>query len=680
MTVSPSTGFPTFLATKHGKEIPIPSPAFGTAKERALSFMTGFGETFGLHSSSNIRVVQAKGPDAVGMEHVRIQQLYKGIPITGGQLTVHMHGSLVSAVHAKTLGNISQMNILPTVKPAEARKLAHELVKKYYGVSKAVLSKPRLEIFNRGLLDGTIQPTQLAWFIEAKAKKVREFIWIHAHTGRHLLNFNQVAEGKNRQTYTANSGPNLPGTTCRFEGEGASGDADCDFAHDYSGDTYDYFFNEHARDSFDGLGAPLISTVHACPSGQPCPFGNAFWNGTQMVYGSGYAQADDVVAHELTHAVTENSANLFYFMQSGALNESYSDIFGETVDLINAAGTDTTEVRWLLGEDLPVGVIRNMMTPTQSGDPGKVSDSQLFCSTGVLDLFSDNGGVHSNSGIPNHAYALMVDGGTYNGHTIAGIGLAKAGKIQYRALTSYLTSASNFIDNYDALNQSCSDLIGTSGITAGNCAAVAQALSAVEMADPWPCQPQPEFVPAACPVNQNPSELFADDLENTNSGNWVSTTQVGENAWEYPPTTVPENYGIFATSGEQFLWGSNRPDISDSAIEMTTDVAIPVGGGRLQFNHAHFFEDSSGIFWDGGVVEYSTNGGATWVDAGSMISLGQTYGGSLYNGANAENPLAGEMAFVADSFGYTASQLTLDSLAGTKRPVPFPNYLRSFRG
>src|SRR6185369_6471708 len=101
---------------------------------------------------------------------------------------------------------------------------------------------------------------------------------------------------------------------------------------------------------------------------------NAFWNGSQMVYGNGYASADDVVGHELTHAVTERTAGLFYYMQSGALNESFSDIFGETIDLGSTVGggNDTLAARWLLGEDLLIGAIRNMSDPTVFGDPSRV--------------------------------------------------------------------------------------------------------------------------------------------------------------------------------------------------------------------------------------------------------------------------------------------------------------------
>ena len=146
------------------------------------------------------------------------------------------------------------------------------------------------------------------------------------------------------------------------------------------------------------------------------------------MYGAGFPEADDVDAHELTHAVTEFSANLFYYRQSAAMNESYSDIFGETVDLTNTGGTDTAGVRWLMGEDVPgIGAIPNMLDPTAFGDPGKMRDAQFVCGTSIR---SDFGGVHSNSGVPNHAYALMVDGGSYNGKTVTGIGLTKAGKIQ----------------------------------------------------------------------------------------------------------------------------------------------------------------------------------------------------------------------------------------------------------
>ena len=239
-----------------------------------------------------------------------------------------------------------------------------------------------------------------------------------------------------------------------------------------------------------------------------------------MVYGDGYASADDVVAHELTHAVTEHSADLLYYYQSGALNESMSDVFGETVDIETGNGNDTAAVRWLMGEDLPIGAIRNMMNPTVLGDPGKMSDSAQFrCVTdGWTNPNGDSGGVHTNSGIPNHAYALTVDGGSYNGRTVTGIGLLKAAKIWYRALTVYLTSGSTFLDSYNALIQSCSDLTGTNGITAANCTQVTTALQAVEMNQTWGCAGAVQ-APALCPSGTLTTAYF-DGAEASNA-NWV---------------------------------------------------------------------------------------------------------------------------------------------------------------
>ncbi len=135
----------------------------------------------------------------------------------------------------------------------------------------------------------------------------------------------------------------------------------------------------------------------------------------------------------------------------------------------------------------------------------------------------DGGGVHSNSGIPNHAYALMVDGGTYNSQTITGIGLTKAAKIQYRALTTYLTSSSGFLDAYNAVNQSCSDLTGTSGITSSDCAQVTAAMQAVEMNSTWAC-PAAVAAPVMCPTG-SPTIAFQEDFEVENAS-WVADLRI----------------------------------------------------------------------------------------------------------------------------------------------------------
>jgi len=661
-TVSRRSGVVSFLSTTPGAPIPTRG---SDAEERARRFLGEQMGLFGVRSADNLVTLRVGPVDDVGMEHVRFQQTHRGIPVTGGEIGVHLRDRGVVAVHAKTLPNLDAVPTVPTLSAADARERALASLTRTTDLEGVTLSEPRLEIFDRGHLGGPPFPTRLAWFVEARRVDLREYVWIDAENGLVLLSFSQLTDARDRKIYDADDPgdgvyDDLPGTLIRSEGDPATGDGDANAAYDYSGDTYDYFSTEHGRDSYDGAGATLVSTVHFCQTAGDCPFANAFWNGSQMVYGEGFSTADDVDAHELTHAVTEHTADLFYYMQSGALNESYSDIFGETVDLTNGAGTDTLVVRWLLGEDVPgVGAIRDLLWPTAFDDPGKLSDSQFVCA----DPGGDRGGVHSNSGVPNHAYALMVDGGSYNGVTVSGIGLTKAGKIEYRALTQYLLSASGFQDDYDALRQSCTDLVGVAGITAGDCTEVTAALDAVEMSDPWPCGNP--AVPPLCDVNQVRDDLFYDDFEELAGGNnndasllsrWTQRVLVTDSHWDLCCL------GPFATSGTGNAWAYDVAASGDSALEMVSDVAVPAGGAFFQVNHSFGFENGGPFLWDGGVVEYSTDGGAGWSDAGALISGGASYVGTV---TSMTNPLDGRQAFGGDSFGYTATQLDLSSLAGS---------------
>jgi Zn-dependent metalloprotease len=648
ITTSKQTGLVSFVRGLGRRAIPSGEVASAPAERRALRFLAAHGGAFGLPDVSHVGSPQVQKDAEVGMDHVRLRQIYKGLPVTGGEVGIHLRGADVVAVHARTLPVPEPFNTSPAVSAGRAEAEARALLQKHDNVADATLSTPRLEIFNRGLLEGTAHPTRLAWFIEAKKVDLREFIWVDAEDASILLSFSQLADALNRRVYDAQSTSALPGVLVRSEGGAPTGDADADLAYQFSGDTYNYFAVEHGRDSYDGAGASMISTVHYCPDPSSCPFSNALWNGSQTIYGTGWA-VDDVVAHEFAHAVMDHTANLFYYMQSGALNESFSDIFGETIDLTNGSANDTPAVRWVIAEEL--GGIRNMANPNAFGDPAKMSDAAFFA---CLDSFaSDRGGVHINSGVPNRAYALMVDGGTFNGFTVTGLGLTKSGKIQYRALTQYLLSASDFLDDYNALQQACSDLIGVSGITAADCAEVKNALDAVEMASPWPCFSAQADVPDPCEFGETPVNLFFDDFE-AGSSNWQVVTLTGNDLWFLD--------GSFATSGLLHLRGLDATGIADSRIEMKLDIAIPDQGARMHFNHSYGFENSPTIYYDGGVVEYSTDAGASWSDAGPLISAGATYVAPIDTCCS--NPLATRNAFVGDSFGYSASRLDLSSLAG----------------
>ena len=282
-------------------------------------------------------------------------------------------------------------------------------------------------------------------------------VFVDAQSAEVRFSYPAVTDGRNRNTYNMKHGTSYTSATlARTESQGAVTTApsctptDVNNAHDYAGDTYNFYFNRYGRDSYNNAGGALNSYV--CYSSG---YQNAFWDGSKMTYGDGFAAADDVVAHELSHGVTEYSSALVYSNQSGALNESYSDIFGEAVDLTNTGGNDSSAVRWDMGEDIPgIGAIRDMMDPTRFSDPDRTNSTYYYCGT------SDSGGVHTNSGVPNKAFALMVDGGTFNGYTIAALGMDKSAAIEYRTNTVYLTSSAKMLDNYNGLIRSCGDLYG----------------------------------------------------------------------------------------------------------------------------------------------------------------------------------------------------------------------------
>lgn len=255
-----------------------------------------------------------------------------------------------------------------------------------------------------------------------------------------------------RAVYNAQHGDQLPGTLVREEGQEPTGDAAVDEAYDGAGATYDLYQQAFGRNSIDDLGMRLDSTVHYLEG-----YDNAFWNGLQMVYGDGdedlpeedrlfnrFTKPIDVIGHELTHGVTQYEANLAYRFQSGALNESFSDVFGSLVKQ-RVLGQTADQASWLIGEELftsnvnGVG-LRSMKDPgTAYDDPVLGKDPQPGHMRDYLNLpFAyDNGGVHINSGIPNRAFYFAAS-------QIGGNAWEKAGQIWYVTLRDRLRRNSDF--------------------------------------------------------------------------------------------------------------------------------------------------------------------------------------------------------------------------------------------
>jgi len=237
-----------------------------------------------------------------------------------------------------------------------------------------------------------------------------------------------------RAIYDARNTMNLPGTLLRKESQPAVSDVAANEAYDYLGVTYDFYWQIFHRNSLDDKGLPLTGSVHYGTAYQ-----NAFWNGEQMVFGDGdgeifnrFTIAIDVVAHELTHGVTESEANFSYFEQSGALNESMSDVFGSLVKQFHLNQT-ASQADWIIGEGLLAATIkgkglRSMSAPgTAYDDPVLGKDPQPADMAGFVHTREDNGGVHLNSGIPNRAFYLTAI-------ALGGHAWEKAGSIWYATL------------------------------------------------------------------------------------------------------------------------------------------------------------------------------------------------------------------------------------------------------
>ncbi|PGS52022.1 M4 family metallopeptidase [Bacillus sp. AFS041924] len=256
-------------------------------------------------------------------------------------------------------------------------------------------------------------------------------------------------------------------------------------AHVNSDKVSKYYQNIHKRHSLDDKGMPLISSVHVGSK-----WNNAGWNGVEMLYGDGdgirYGSMSgglDVTGHEMTHGVVEHTADLTYENESGAINESLADIFGEFTQQYTTGVTE-----WELGEDITTPNTPNDGGLRSMSDPASKKVSTSYMPSGHYpDTYQDryigeldNGGVHINSGINNKAAYLITNGGTNNGYTITKLGRGTAEKIYYRALTNYLTASSGFKEMREAAIQASRDLYpDKNGVPSNQTKAVMDAYSSV---------------------------------------------------------------------------------------------------------------------------------------------------------------------------------------------------------
>jgi Zn-dependent metalloprotease len=790
-----------------------------STQDTAVAFVSKHAQAFGLRvGSTDLRLSRIE-KDSLGRSHVRYKQAYGGVPVFGAALSVHFdEGDQLVAVTGTLVPDLD-LSLAPSRSAAEAGDTALNWVAAENDGADIAVRGSQLLIFRAGLAKGVPGNNHLAYEVEVgNGIDVREFVYVDAHTGKFIDQISGIMDALNRRAYDGEDGsfahvltiwPNFP---FWLEGDAfPTGTLEADNMLLASKETYDVFANAFGRDSFDGAGASMDSIFNR---GYSCP--NASWNGAFISFCIGLT-TDDITAHEWGHAYTDFTDDLIYQWQPGALNESYSDRIGETVDLINGrddivandprtdgacsifdgappptltvnngsaagsyfvtasvneppppftvgptpmalsdpadgcgpivsdvagriaiidwevdgapaqcgsgaragnaiaagaagiifvapasgrlnlgsnsniasvqvdnadgatiksglpadatidftVGTDNS-VTWLLGEDSTapglVGALRDMWNPGCFGDPGKVSDEVYACSAG------DSGGVHTNSGIPNHAFALLVDGGNYNGQSINAIGLTKSNHIAFRAKTHYQGPTSDFVAHADALEQSCDDLIGTnleslldgspSGeiITAADCAEVTKAIIAVELrTPPSQCNFQPLLAQNPPPLCEAPTKsrkvLFKDSFENGDSSmaRWTishagTTPDFTERDWTVV-SNLPDDRSGRAFFGPDPTFGTCGPGGDETAVLHldSPQITIPASVDNLRMAFDHWMASEAG--WDGGNVKISVNGGPwTLIDYTDFVY--NSYNVFLFSAAQGNsNPIAGEQAF-----------------------------------
>ena len=664
-------GLVSFAGVPHGVSLDNPAVSSATSvADAAAAHLARYGAAFGIRSPGTSMTASRTAATVTG-DVARYQQEVGGLPVLGGELVVSLRPDRqLDSILAHT----SRLSKVPTAKVSDATAAA--AARTAFVKAAGSGGDPAVTSMGRWVVDPALigAPSSLgvktAYRYEiVRGEAERRMLLVDDQTGNVLMNNDLINEARNRIVCDNNQVPRPQpsnATPCtsssvnlvRTEAGSPAALAEAETAFTLGGVVHDNYLafggvdlTELIGDDVGGGVKALAQTVRWCYITSACPYANAFWNGEQMYYGTGYAVADDIVGHEMTHGVTERTSALFYWGQSGAMNESISDIIGEIIDHRYVTGADVPLTAWALAEELPgfpTG-LRNVQDPTLKNDPDKTS-SPLYVKEPCC-AYPDGDGVHSNSGVGNKTFYLASQGGTFNGQTIAGIDvgdptLTRSAKL-WLLTDQSLSSGSDYADEAAVLEQSCAALQGAGVMTAANCTAVHQATLATELRNTPAKNPQPADATVSCANGGTARTLFESE-----SGTPASKFTAGTGWSRNGVAGVGE---IAHTNPAS--WSNEEPVVAGSyPLVATTAVALPAGQpSYLHFHHWRYLEYDSSAFYDLGTVEVNGADAAAlpWVNGPSEVIAG---GGG--------NPAAGRKGFGGDSRGYVASRVDLSSLAG----------------
>ncbi len=448
-------------------------------------------------NDDELRLV-ATTQDQLGFTHQKFQQYFRGVKVDGCTYTTHSKNGVVEHMtgYFRAIDNINMSLVMPA-RTAFERALDYVNANDYAWQEGSSLGdvdnyeKPRGDLVIVPDLK-QIAPARLAYVFDIYAADplYRAEVYIDAQTGQFIKendklchadvnasgaslyngNVGFLADSYNGyyrlrqsangvQTFDMNNGTNYSNASDVTDSNtDFNGNATAVQAHWGAENTHEYFLSKHGRDSYNGSGATIRSYVSYSSN-----YVNAFWDGSRMTYGDGNGTsygplvALDIVGHEITHGVVQFSADLVYSYESGALNESFADIFGECIENY-ATGTND----WYMGTDIGIGgsgALRSMNNPNAFGDPDTYQGTYWHTAS------TDNGGVHINSGVQNKWFYILVTGesGTNDkgdSYSVSGIGMDKAAAIAYRNLATYLSRNSQYSDARAGAIQAATDLYG----------------------------------------------------------------------------------------------------------------------------------------------------------------------------------------------------------------------------
>jgi bacillolysin len=646
---------------------PAVTPALGR-RTAARAHLRRYGALLGLGDPgtrlTSGRVLRADTGDDV----VRFGQRRHGLRVVGGSVVVDLRpdrqlGSVQATISRATVPDA-------TLSRAAAARQALAVAARAPGHPAAAT----LRVLPRGhwLYDPAVMgvastgdprthPRGVWRFEVVGGQAFRHLVLVDDRTGSILQDVDEI-EGVNRvvcddQNFYSVDSP-CTQDFARTETSPASSVPDVNDAFDLAGMVSDFYQQIGGIDLTAMLGIKLAdgtkalgSTVRFCdPQVQQCPLPNAFWNGTQMFYGEGYASADDVVGHEMTHGVISHTDDLLYWGQSGAINESLADTMGEIMDHRHVDAGDSP-TSWTIGEDLPDGPLRSLADPPAYHQPDSTTSPLYYGGLG------DNEGVHVDSGVGNKTFFLISQGGSFGGQTVTGIDDATLTKTAYLYLwvMEHLGSGSDFADLAATLEQGCSDLAaqGTAGFTVADCASVHAATLGTGLRTTPPAAPQSADAPESCPTG----DLHL--LFDSESGRPARKFDAGKTWRRAPGHGTPAN----AVSGHTSWYSSDPEEPTISSLTLRRSVPLPTNQPSFLWFHHWWVLDFIGHHgFDGGTVsvtDASTRGGPhnaaglPWVN-GPVHRIHSRYG----------NPAGNQHAFVRDSHGWIASRANLTRYAG----------------